>query len=385
MKKQLFFLVLSLFVILLMAGCTNKSETDDEVIPIQVSDSLISEGHFVPKDDLYLSFLVRGTVSEIFVKQGDAVTEAQPLIQLRETQQAEAALTGAQLELTSAQQQMDALLRTKDLGKAQAMMEYITAQKNRNDAQLVWDRLDLDAIQTNIDNAQEYLDTKDEELALAQEEFDTYANLPAEDTNRTNAENKLKTAQTNYDNAVHDLLNQTNRRDIPRLALDSALAMESEAKRTYENSINGPDADKLALAQARLDNAEAQVEAARKSMDNYVLVAPFDGIVAEINVSLNQQVGPETWAVVVIDASQWYVETSDLTEYDVVKIKVGESANITIDALPEISMIGVVEDIATAPKMQAGDIIYTVRLKVENPDPQLKWGMTMEITFPNQP
>jgi multidrug resistance efflux pump len=385
MKKQLIFLVSLLFIVLFLAGCTSKSATDNTAIPIQTSDSIISEGHFVPKDNLYLSFLVRGTVSKIMVKQGDQITEGQPLIQLKDSQQAEAAFTGAQLELTSAQQQMDALLRTTELGKAQAQMDYIAAQKARNDAQLAWDRLDLDAIQTNIDNAQEFLDNQKEDLTQAQEDFDKYANLPTDDTNRKTAENKLKTAQSNYDNAIRNLLDQTNRRDIPRSTLDSALVLESEAKRTFENTKNGPDADKLALAQARLDNAKAQVAAAQKSIDSYVLNAPFDGIVADINVSLNQQVGPEIWAVVIIDSSQWYVETSDLTEYDVVKIKMGETANITVDALPELSMTGVVEEIALAPKSQAGDIIYTVRLRVDNPDPTLKWGMTMEVTFPIQP
>ena len=53
------------------------------------------EGHFIPRENLYLSFLARGKISEILVKQGDQVTEGQVLVKLGDSQQAEAAVTGA--------------------------------------------------------------------------------------------------------------------------------------------------------------------------------------------------------------------------------------------------------------------------------------------------
>jgi multidrug resistance efflux pump len=261
-------------------------------------------------------------------------------------------------------------------------MAYINAQKARIDAQLVWDRLDLKSIQTSIDNAQEVVDTRKTDLDTAQQDFDENKGKPADDPARINSEDRLKVAQTAYDDAVRLLLIQTNRRDIPKAGLTSAVTAEAEAERTYKNTLDGPDKDLLALAQARLDNAKAQESAAQNAVDNYVLKAPFAGIVAEINVSINQQVGPETWAVVVIDPSVWYVDTSDLTEYEVVDIKVGDTAIITVDVLPDVEMSGVVEEIGMAPKVQAGDVIYTVRLRVDEPDPQMKWGMTVEIAFP---
>jgi multidrug resistance efflux pump len=382
MKKNMLFLVSILVFLFLTVGCGNDKSTPTEIAPLSAVDTVITEGHFVPRDNLYLSFLVRGKVSEILVKQGDEVTEGQSLIKVGDSQQAEAALTTVKLELISAQQTLDALLRTAGLGEAQSLMAYINAQEARIDAQLVWDRLDLESIQTGIDNAQEEVDTLKTDLDEAQQEFEKNKSKPADDQVRINAEDNLKTAQTAYDDAVRLLLIQTNRRDIPKAGLASAEAAEAEAERTYKNTLDGPDKDVLALAQARLDNAIAQESAAQNALDNYVLKAPFAGIVAEINVSINQQVGPETWAVVVIDPSVWYVDTSDLTEYEVVNIEVGDTAIITVDVLPDVEMSGVVEQIALAPKVQAGDVVYTVRLRVDEPDPQMKWGMTVEIAFP---
>ena len=381
-QKQMILTISSIVLVLLLAGCGIKAAVPLETAPTLSADIVVAEGHFVPQEILTLSFPVRGKVSEIVVKQGDEVSEDQVLIRLGDSQQTQAALTAATLELYSAKQASDTLLRTAGLASVQALTAYINAKKIRLASQLVYDRLDLSVIQTGIDDAQEVVNTRKTELKEARVDFDKYKDLPPDDADRKTYEDKLSAAQTNYDDALRLLLIQTNRLDEPKAALDIALGVEAEAKRTYENTQEGPDTDKIALAQARLDNAMAQVAAAQNALANYELKAPFSGTVADINVSPNQAVGPEIWAVVLIDDRQWYVETSDLTEYDVVKINIGDSANITIDALPQIEMAGVVEDISIAPKTQAGDVIYTVRLRIDNPDPQIKWGMTMEVTFP---
>jgi multidrug resistance efflux pump len=382
MKKQMILAISSTVLVLLLAGCGIKTAAPLETTPTPTPDNVVAEGHFVPQEILTLSFQVRGKVSEITVKQGDTVSENQVLARLGDNQQAQAALTAATFELYSAKQAVDTLLRTAGLAGAQAFTAYINAQKNRLICQLVYDRLDLSVIQTSIDDAQKVVDTRLTELEKAQADFDEHKDLPTDDTDRKTYEDKLDTAQINYDDALRLLLIQTNRLDEPKAALDTALGVEAEAKRAYENTQEGPDTDKITLVQARLDNAEAQVAAAQNALGNYELKASFNGTVADINVSPNQQVGPETWAIVLIDDRQWYVETSDLTEYDVAKINVGDSANITIDALPQIEMAGVVEDISIAPKTLAGDVIYTVRLRIDKPDPLIRWGMTMEVTFP---
>jgi hypothetical protein len=51
------------------------------------------------------------------------------------------------------------------------------------------------------------------------------------------------------------------------------------------------------------------------------------------------------------------------------------------DALPDLKLTGLVTEIADMFTVQSGDILYKVRLLVEQPDPQLRWGMTVETTF----
>ena len=366
---------------LILAACGGRDETPTpQPAPLPV-EAVIAEGHFVPNDDLTLSFTVRGKVAEILVEEGETVREGDVLIRLADREQAEAALAAARLELITAQQAYDDLLRTEGLGRSESWQAYMDAQIARGKAEKKWEDLNLDNIDDDIEDARADVEDLQKDLEDAQEEFDKYKDLDEDNTKRKNAEDDLEDAQDDYNQAVRDLEAEVRKRDTVRATLDEALAAEAEAKRKYELTLDGPDAEKLTLLEARLNNAKAQVASAENNLANYELKAPFDGEVMDINVSVNEMVGPETWAVIVADTSQWYVETSDLTELEVVDVAVGQNVSILADALPDVEMSGVVEEISQSFKSQGGDILYTVRIKVDDVNPRMRWGMTVEVTF----
>ena len=81
------------------------------------------------------------------------------------------------------------------------------------------------------------------------------------------------------------------------------------------------------------------------------------------------------------DPSQWYVETSDLTEKEVVALRVGQKVAVTADALPDSHMLGTIESISQTSVEKAGDITYVARIAISDPDPELRWGMTVKNSF----
>jgi multidrug resistance efflux pump len=383
MKKLVTIHFMALAFVLLLAACSGNAGTSSSgATPTPGAATVVAAGHLVPNQNLYLSFQVPGHVTDILVHKGDLVTQGQVLAHLGDNQQAEAGLAAAQLELTSTQQAYATLVRTADLAHAQAWQAYLNAQNASAAAQLVWDKLDQSKIQTDIDNAQADVTSRNTDLENAQKDFAKYSNLPVSNPTRKTYEDNLRTAQTNYDQAVIKVDLLTKQRDSVHAALQTALAAEAEAKRTYENSQNGPDTDILALAQARLANAKAQVATAHYGVDNYALKAPFAGSIEDINISVDQMVGPTTWAFALADTSTWYVDTSDLGELDVVKLRTGQAVTVTADALPGVTMTGVVESISGTAKLQTGDILYTVHIRMNSVDPNLRWGMTMEVNFP---
>ena len=172
-----------------------------------------------------------------------------------------------------------------------------------------------------------------------------------------------------------------NTRDFAKAALNTALANQALAQLDVDNLANGPDPDRLALAQSRLTNAEAQVEAAQAALNNLDLKAPFSGKVVDINVKTNEIVNPNKWAFQLADFSSLYVETNDLTELEVVGIALGQTVTLRPDALPDLELAGEVTYISDVYTSQSGDILYKVRILVIDNDPRLRWGMTVEVEF----
>jgi multidrug resistance efflux pump len=381
MKKWTHILTLIGMLTLLLSAC---GQDEEPIVPQPTfvpAEAVIAEGHLVPDKDLTLSFSVRGKVEEILVEKGDQVREGDILIRLADREQAEAALAAAQLELTSAQQAYDALVRNEGLDRAESWQAFMEAQVARAAAERKWEALNLDNIEDDIEDAKTEVRDRKEDLDDAQEEFDKYKDLNEDNTKRKDAEDDLEAAQEDYNEAVRDLEEETRSRDSVRAALDQAQSAEAEAKYNYENTLDGPDVEEQALLEARLSSAKAQVTSAEGTLANFELKAPFDGVVLDINLSVNEKVGPETWAVILADTSQWFVETSDLTELEVVDVEEGQKATIVADALPDVELTGIVEEISQTFKSQSGDILYTVRIKVDEIDPRMRWGMTVEVTF----
>ena len=127
-----------------------------------------------------------------------------------------------------------------------------------------------------------------------------------------------------------------------------------------------PTRPTLAPAQARLKNAQDQLAAAQAALARMDLTAPYDGTVVRIDVKVNDQATPAQPAAVIADLSKWVVETSDLTEKEVVSVAAGQKATIVPDALPDLKLSGVVDTIGQTFVEKSGDIDYVVRIPLDS-------------------
>lgn len=386
MKKALNKLILPGVILLLgLTACGNQpsANTQDATpeAPVLSTDAVVAEGHLKPVRAANLSFQARGIVESVNVRIGDRVSAGDVLARLSNASQAEAQLAAAKLELLNAQQAMDTLVRTGDANLARAWTAYMDAQTVRAQAERAWEDLNVDDIEDRIETAESDLLDLEEKLKDARDEFDKYKDLDEDNDRRVTAEDDLETAQENYNEALRDLEELKRERDTVRAALDAALALEAEAKYQWENSADGASREQLALAESRLENAKAQVAAAESMLDNYVITAPFDGVVVDVAVSAGEQVGAESRAVSVADTSAWMIETTDITELEVVDVAVGQAVKFTADALPGVTMNGMVTAVSQSSFTQSGDVLFTVYIEALDVDPRVKWGMTVEVIF----
>jgi multidrug resistance efflux pump len=380
--------LLIMFIALILSACSvfeSAGAAEEGDLPAVVKDpaSILVEGHLAPRDHASLFFTLSGEVVEVLVQEGDRVTKGQVLASLGDREALEARLASAQLERVSAQQAFDDLQTSASLASGQALMELASAQEDNISAQEAYAEIDTQDTQDDLDDARAKVADAEKKLEDAQEEFDKYQDLGTDHPNRKRAEDDLETAQDEYDQAVWDRDRLINSLDQAYAALQTAKARLDEAQRTADARKEGPDPDDLAVAQARLDNAQAQVTAAEAELKKLDLTAPFDGTIVQVEISLGERAIPNQPVMVLADFSTWYVETSDLTENEVVYLEAGQTARIVPDVLPELELSATIETISQAFVERSGDINYETRLVLADPDPRLRWGMTVEVRFDN--
>jgi hypothetical protein len=68
----------------------------------------------------------------------------------------------------------------------------------------------------------------------------------------------------------------------------------------------------------------------------------------------------------------------------ILRMGLTQKVDSSTDALPGVKMSGVVEEIGNSPVNQGRDVLYTVHIRLNNPDACLRWGMPVEGTFNTQ-
>jgi HlyD family secretion protein len=149
------------------------------------------------------------------------------------------------------------------------------------------------------------------------------------------------------------------------------------SKADYEN-----DQNNYLGAKANVGSVQAQLEAAQKNLDYATIYSPVDGVVMTRNVSVGQTVAASfntpTLFVIAKDISKMQVQAA-VSEADIGDVRVGLRVTFTVDAYPDISFSGTVNQIRLEPVVSANVVTYTTIITAPNQDLKLKPGMTANI------
>jgi RND family efflux transporter MFP subunit len=175
------------------------------------------------------------------------------------------------------------------------------------------------------------------------------------------AENQVKAARAQYEIA------QTN--------LDEGVLGQSEEVLELQVDIARASWE---TAKLNLEIAELSLESAELNLEKAVIVAPFDGVVTDISITEGEEISTATLATPAISL----VDTSEIEmrgfidEIDVAMVKVGQAANITLDALPDEEVNGEVAFISLVGITLAGVVSYDTTITLKNPVAGLRDGMS---------
>ena len=89
-------------------------------------------------------------------------------------------------------------------------------------------------------------------------------------------------------------------------------------------------------AAADLERAQALLDSAKATLATQsTLTAPFDGTIVSVDIAAAETVVPGQTVIVLADLSRFQIETTDLSERDVTRVRIGQPVNAFIEALNE--------------------------------------------------
>lgn len=134
------------------------------------------------------------------------------------------------------------------------------------------------------------------------------------------------------------------------------------------------------FAKARLDQAETQIEIAKLRLAETTLLSPINATVVSVDVKPGESVDVAQVVVTIATLDKLQVETKDLSERDVTKVKVGQSATVRVEPLDQ-EITGKVVAISPVWDTIGGDVVFKVTIALDEQLEGLLWGMSAEVTI----
>jgi HlyD family secretion protein len=342
---------------------TPQPQTDDTFNPV-----VSATGKVVPALWSNLSVSTAGVVGEVLVDEGDRVTADQILLRLEGSEARQAAITQASYELAAAENDLNDLNKNAAVARQETLIAIAQGYETMRtaDRQLYYFTVPINQRDMDMFTA---ADKMAEILAKARAAWDPYKY--EEEFLPTGKRSELK---KDLDNAEGDMRTAMLR---IQYAADLGLAQAKleKAKKDYERLKGGPDPDQLKIAQERLQNAKAALAAAQAAARDLELRAPFAGEISRLGVRSHEWVTPGQTVILISDPSSLRIETTDLGEIDVARVKPGDAVTLTYDALPDVQTSGKVLRISPKESESSG-VNYTVVIDLAESPAGLRWGMT---------
>ncbi|MCS6930035.1 MAG: efflux RND transporter periplasmic adaptor subunit [Saprospiraceae bacterium] len=264
-----------------------------------IREVVSASGKIFPETEVKISSDVSGEVVELFVREGDSVVAGQILAKIRPDEYLSAVERG-QAALNSAQAQRQ--ISASNAESSMAQIEQLKAEKNRIVAQL---------------EAARGIHRRNEQLYR---------------------EGIL--SQQDYENSLSNLR-----------ALESAYAAADASLKAAEKNLASAQAN-IRVAEFGIASAQATLKELRTSLQKTIVVAPVSGIISKLNIEKGERVvgtlqmaGTEMMRIANLHSMEVQVEVS---ENDILKVSVGNEADIEVDAYLGRIFKGKVSEIANS-------------------------------------
>jgi len=184
----------------------------------------------------------------------------------------------------------------------------------------------------------------------------------------TSSQTALSTYTTETNSHLVDLLNITNTITTSNYAI-------TEKTESLKKLQNGPDTLDVSSQQLSVTLRQNALQDAKDNLADYYIRAPFAGTLAKVDVKVGDSASQGTAVATIISPEK--IADVSLNEVDVAKIKTGEKVTLTFDAVPDLTIAGLVAEIDTVGTQSQGVVTYNVKISFDTQDERVKAGMSV--------
>ncbi len=313
------------------------------VTSVNLSNTVEASGSLEAQPSATVNWDTGGVVEKVYVKAGDKVKAGDVLMKLKTTS-VDSSIITSQADLATAQKNLDDLLSSSDTDLAQAV-------------------IDLKDAQDAYDTAEKYLHYLQTSKKVPQTNTQTYT-------------------ETRVNSWIYSYKTKTYRGPAPQDWITDAendLALKKaklqDAQHTYDRLKDGPNAQDVIAAQAKVDAAQATV-------DMMSILAPFDAQVLYIKNQPGDVVKTGDPALDLANLEHLYIE-AQVDESDIASVKVDQKITATLDAVTDVTLTGKVSAIDPVGQDDSGIVKYTVLIDIDKPTEKifLPLGSTANVTI----
>ncbi len=384
------------------AGAIDPAAEKITVEKGSVENRVVATGKVVARSQASIAFARSGRVAEVLVKEGDSVTQGQPLAKLDTTElqttadqqwanflSAQAAysqsikgpsaadVAAAQAAVTSAEAAYADLSRTPSantLASLRAAVQNAEATLRQRQAAAAAQSPDFASVAAALQNAEAALRQRQTAYdRRAARDAGVGASPEALDLER--ATNDYAIAKANYDKAV-----QNSTLDLERAQNDLARA-KADYNAKFDKASNGqfasatsqieqakknlaalqPVAETVQQREAQMMQAQLGWKAADDAIKNATLIAPFDGLVTKVSITRGDWANTGAASVQIADFVVPIFEM-DVDEVDLGSVKPGQIARVRLQTYPETPLEAKVDSVAIIGTSTGAVVTYKVKL-----------------------
>ncbi len=144
---------------------------------------------------------------------------------------------------------------------------------------------------------------------------------------------------------------------------------------------NGPDELDLRSQQISISQRQSALADAKEKLNDYSIRAPFDGVIAAMNVNQGDSIASiSSYGTIATIITKSRVAGVSLNEVDASKVKVGQKAMLSFDAIDGLTIAGEVSQIDTIGTVSQGVVSYNVKIIFDSSD-QIKPSMSVSASI----